>query len=346
MHYSITFSDKTVQYLLNSRFTNISELVIPKECIIITDSNVARIYGESFSAFKAVVGVIAGEEHKTIESILKITQQLLEHEAHRKTILIGVGGGMITDITGAVASLYMRGIKFGYVPTTLLGMVDASIGGKNGVNFKKQKNLLGTFNQPEFILFDTHFLQTLTDDEWSNGFAEVIKYACLFDKKLFDELSENDINHYKNDNAALSSIVAKCVDWKNKIVLADERESGMRKLLNFGHTVGHAIETVHNTSHGHAVALGMIAACKLSEQKGLDKNISHQLVQLLQQYNLPTNIDTDVYDLIQVLRMDKKRTDDGIDFILLKDIGDAYIETIDEQQIKNAIEIFTNASDY
>lgn len=346
MHYSVTFPDKTVQYLLNSRFTNISELIDPKECIIITDSNVARIYGESFSEFKAVVGVTAGEEHKTIESILNITQQLIEHEAHRKTFLIGVGGGMVTDITGAVASLYMRGVKFGYVPTTLLGMVDASIGGKNGVNFKQQKNLLGTFNQPEFILFDTHFLQTLTDDEWSNGFAEVIKYACLFDKKLFDELSEKDINHYKNDNAALSSLVAKCVDWKNKIVLADERESGMRKLLNFGHTTGHAIETVNNIPHGHAVALGMLIACNLSVQKGLDENVLHQLKQLFEKYNLPTSIDTDVHGLIQVLRMDKKRTDNGIDFILLKDIGSAYIETIDEQQIKNAIEIFTNASDH
>lgn len=343
MHYSVTFPDKTVRYLLNSRFSYLKELAEPSECIIITDSNVARIYAALFKPFKAVISIPSGEENKTTDSVLNIIQQLLEHEAHRKTYIVGVGGGLVTDITGTVASLYMRGVKFGYVPTSLLGMVDAAIGGKNGVNYKQQKNLLGTFNQPEFILFDTDLLNTLPAEEWSNGFAEVIKYACLFDKKLFDELAENDISFYKNNKAALTSLINKCVDWKNKIVLADERESGRRKLLNFGHTVGHAIETVHYIPHGHAVALGMLIACKLSEAYGLDKAVFRLLKTLLEKYELPTEINTDTDKLMSVISMDKKRTKKGVDFILLKETGNAYIQHTELEQIKNTIEEFTNA---
>lgn len=344
MQYSVTFPGGTVRYLFSSSFEHISQWLTPIDCIIITDTNVRALYHPFFSDFKAVITIPTGESHKNFSTILSITQQLLQHEAHRKTFLLGVGGGMVTDITGLIASVYMRGLPFGFVPTTLLGMVDASIGGKNGVNIGLQKNLLGTISQPDFILFDANFLNTLSDEEWSNGFAEVIKYACLFDKELFAELAERDIQYYKNDSTATSALMARCADWKNKIVLADERESGMRKLLNFGHTAGHAFETVCNIPHGHAVALGMLVACQLSKQYGLNDAVGKQLHTLLQQYGLPTTIQADTDELMRILVMDKKRDNMGIDFIMLKEVGNAEIQQIDFDTIRLAIEAFINES--
>ncbi|MBW7912860.1 MAG: 3-dehydroquinate synthase [Taibaiella sp.] len=346
MQYSVTFPGGSVRYLFNGSFEHISQWLNPRECIIITDSHVNGLYNQLFTDFKAVITIPAGEEHKNFSTILSITQQLLEHQAHRKTTLLGVGGGMATDITGFIASVYMRGMPFGYVPTSLLGMVDAAIGGKNGVNIGLQKNLLGTIAQPKFILFDTAFLGTLPGTEWSNGFAEVIKYACLFDKELFTELAERDIQYYKKDNAVTSALIARCADWKNKIVLADERESGMRKLLNFGHTAGHAFETVCLIPHGHAVALGMLVACRLSAQYGMSETVTGQLQNLLQQYSLPTTIQADTDELMRVLTMDKKRDGDGVDFILLKEIGKADIHNIAFNNVRQALASFIHAGNH
>lgn len=344
MQQSVKFSGGTVRYLHNTPFSSITDVLVPGDCIIITDENVAGLYSELFTDFKAVITIPAGEDHKSFTSVLTATQQLLVNQAHRKTTLIGVGGGMITDLTGMVASLYMRGVPFGYVPTTLLGMVDAAIGGKNGINIGLQKNLLGTFNQPGFILFDTHFLNTLPKVEWCNGFAEVIKYACLFDEQLFKELTENDIEYYRTDTAAVTRLVAKCADWKNKVVVADEREQGMRKLLNFGHTAGHAIETLCKIPHGQAVALGMLIACKVSEQSGLPEAVTDRLYGLLQQYELPVNINISTGHLMDVLKMDKKRDNTGIDYIILEKIGKAAIRNISFDTIRKGIEEFTHAS--
>ncbi|MCB0698767.1 MAG: 3-dehydroquinate synthase [Chitinophagales bacterium] len=345
MHYTVKFPNKTVSYLLNTSFEHIDELIKRDECIVITDKNVEKHHANLFKGFKKVIALEPGEASKSIENVQIATQELLDVEAHRGSYIIGVGGGMTTDFTGFLASIYMRGVKFGYVPTSLLGMVDASVGGKNGINYQLQKNLLGTFNQPEFILFDTAFLKTLPSEEWCNGFAEVIKYACLFDKEMFDELVEHDIAYYQKDDAATASVIAKCVDWKNKIVQSDELENGRRKLLNFGHTAGHAFETINNIPHGHAVALGMLVACKVSEAHGLDKQVYAQLKTLLQQYNLPVIIDTNIDKVMQVLNMDKKKNNNGIDFVLLKSIGDAYLKNVTTENIKHTLEEFTNAGD-
>ena len=170
-------------------------------------------------------------------------------------------------------------------------MTHAAIGGKNGVNMEFHKNILGTIQQPKFILYDGAFLKTLPDEEWSNGFAEIIKYACLFDDDLYRELHQHTIDFYKQNDQALEQLIAKCADWKNKTVLADEKEQNSRKLLNFGHTAGHAIETLYNLPHGHAVALGMIVACIVSEKVcGLDKKAKESLIELLLQYNLPIRL--------------------------------------------------------
>lgn len=343
MQQSVSFPGGTVRYLYNTPFDGIGELVAPAQTIIVTDSNIASLYEHFFKPFKAVIVVPAGEDAKNFATLLSIVQQLMQHEAHRGSFILGVGGGMVTDITGFAASVYMRGVRFGYVPTSLLGMVDAAVGGKNGINIGLQKNLLGTIAQPEFILFDHHFLDTLPATEWSNGFAEVIKYACLFDAPMFEELLNNTLADYQTNRAATAGLVARCVDWKNKIVLADERENGTRKLLNFGHTAGHAFETVCHIPHGQAVALGMLVACRLSVQQGLADSVTAQLATLLQQYGLPVNIVADTDELMQVLAMDKKRDSYGIDFILLQSLGTGVIHHTDLDTIRKALEQFTDA---
>ncbi len=305
-----------------------------------------ELYKELF-ADKSTIVVQPGEEHKTHDTIHYITEQLLHYEAHRKTTLVGVGGGIVTDVTGYAASIYMRGIPFCFIPTTLLGMVDAAIGGKNGVNFGLQKNLLGTINQPESIIFDTHYLKTLHDTEWSNGFAEIIKYACLFDAALFDELGDNDIRYYQQNKDALAHVIKICVDWKTKVVAGDERENGNRKLLNFGHTTGHAIETLYHLPHGKAVAIGMMIACKIAEKElGTPTSIATKLKDLLHKYNLPSALKFDVKQVMQILTMDKKRTDAGIDYILLKDIGEACITLLTFSTIEEALVHIDNGSNY
>jgi 3-dehydroquinate synthase len=263
---------------------------------------------------------------------------LLELEATRKTLLVGVGGGVITDIVGFLASVYMRGVPFGFVPTTLLSMVDAAVGGKNGVNVGMNKNILGTITQPKFILYDTRFLDTLPDDEWSNGFAEIIKYGCIFDADLYAELSKNSISYYREDNAALEALIERCVGLKNKAVIADERENGERKLMNFGHTAAHAIENLYEMPHGKAVAIGMIIASMISAHvTGIDKGVTEDLKKLLSKYHLPVRINIDTKKVMEILRMDKKRRGDMIDFILLERIGKGVIHPLHFDVIEQAI---------
>ncbi len=342
MEYSVSFPTGTVQY----RFNGIKDLLTlaPAEhAVLITDSNIAALHADIFALYQTII-IPAGEEHKTQDIIRTITEHLLEFKAHRKTTIVGIGGGMITDIAGYAASVYMRGIPFGFVPTSLLGMVDAAIGGKNGVNFGLQKNLLGTITQPKFIIYDTSLLDTLPISEWSNGFAEIIKYACIYDAALFDELGKNNLEHYRNNNSALLALVQKCADWKNKTVLEDERETGIRKLLNFGHTAGHAIETLYNLPHGQAVALGMLIACRVSEKEnGLNSLIREQLADLLHRYKLPASLRLHPDRLMDILVMDKKRNSEHIDFILLNSIGSAYIKLLSFDTIQQALEEFTDA---
>lgn len=344
MQYTVSFPTGEVQYLFNSSFAIIGELVDKEHCVIITDSNVFALYQDLFKSFKTVISIPAGETSKQLSTITYITDQLLQHEVHRKSFLLGIGGGVITDITGFVASVYMRGIPFGFVPTSLLAMVDASVGGKNGINYKQQKNLIGSIQQPKFLLYDASFLDSLPDEEWSNGFAEVIKYGLLFDKKLFDNLSNNNINYYQKDKAALSSIIAQCVDWKNKIVQADEQEKGTRKLLNFGHTVGHAIETTYQIPHGQAVAIGMVVASHLSEDGSNLKDCTLTVADTLRKYNLATTYQIDIENVLAAMKMDKKRNGDHIDFILLEKIGKAYIKPVSLTTIKKGLEQIAKTS--
>ena len=337
MQQLVSFPSGEVNLIFHGSINDILGFYDKANLVIITNEHLARLYPEYFKNYKTMI-LPAGEHTKDLQTIGTLTKELLQYEATRKSLLIGVGGGVITDITGFLASIYMRGVKFGFVPTTILGMVDASIGGKNGINMDLNKNILGSFSHPDFIIYDTQFLKTLPGEEWSNGFAEIIKYACLFDINLYNELSNNYVSYYKEDELELLSLIEKCVTMKIKVVSRDEKEAGERKLLNFGHTVGHAIENLYELPHGYAISLGMIIACMISEKiTGLDRSVTEKLTGLLQQYYLPVQFSIDPKRVMEILKNDKKRNQDKVDFVLLEQIGKASIHSLPFDIIENTI---------
>jgi 3-dehydroquinate synthetase len=212
--------------------------------------------------------------------------------------------------------------------------VDASIGGKNGVDVGLYKNLVGLIRQPEFILFDYTLLQTLPNEQWVNGFAEVIKHACIKDAAMFNTLEKNTLRDFKKDATLLADLIETNVNIKTAVVVKDEFEQGERKLLNFGHTIGHAIENLHQLLHGHAISIGMVAACNLSEQKnGFHFDEAKRIVALLAKYHLPVDIETDYEKVFEVLKMDKKRIKNEVSFILLNKIGEAVIKPVNLEEL-------------
>lgn len=323
-----TFSQNTVACYFDGDFLSIGDLVGDAGIIIITDENVYAHHAEKLDAFP-VIKFPAGEPFKTQATVDHIINELIKLGAHKNSFLIGVGGGVVTDITGYVAAVYMRGLPFALVPTSVLAMVDAALGGKNGVDVGVYKNMVGTIRQPAFIFFDYRFLETLPVKEWINGFAEVIKHACIKDALLFSILERYSLHEYQTDKTLIAELIERNVVIKMQIVTQDEFEKGDRKLLNFGHTIGHALENLHEMPHGHAVSVGMVAACNLSEKlNGLHYHDAAKIVKLLAHYHLPVDVDTDHARVFEVLKMDKKRKGDGIHFILLNSIGHAQVQYI------------------
>lgn len=332
------FSDKTVSYYLNAAFLQVVELTDREKCIIVTDATVFKRHKKKFDGFKTIV-IPAGEQHKNQSTVDVIIQQLIAFQADRKSFLLGVGGGVVTDITGYVAAIFMRGISFGLVPTTLLAQVDAAIGGKNGIDVGIYKNLVGTIRQPDFILFDYSFLGTLPEQQWVNGFAEIIKHACIKDPELFVLLEKHTISDFRYDDELLANIIATNILLKSDIVHLDEFEQGDRKLLNFGHTLGHAIENKYNLLHGYAISKGMAVAATISVKMDLlSMAEKDRVVNLLQRYQLPVTVDFDRQKAFETLIMDKKRVDHAVSFILLNKIGGAVIRSIPLYELDQIIQ--------
>jgi 3-dehydroquinate synthase len=312
--------------------------IVPGRLVVITDENVFAAHKEKFTGHTCII-VPAGEQYKNQATVDRIINELIAAKADRETFIAGVGGGVVTDMAGYAASVYMRGLPFGFVPTSILAMVDASIGGKNGIDVGLYKNMVGTIRQPDFILYDISLLQTLPDKEWVNGFAEIIKHACIKDIAMFEMLEQHQWQDFKNDSLLLSALVEKNIAVKAGVVLHDEFEKGDRKLLNFGHTIGHAIENLYTLPHGHAVSIGMVMASVISEAiNGFDSNQKERVISLLHRYGLPVSIDADKEKIMKVLLMDKKRTNDRVSFILLDKIGKAIIQPIGITQLKDIIE--------
>ena len=320
------FSGKPVQYYFDASFDALKNIVPVTSAVIITDENVFQAHKKKFRGWSTIV-LKPGEQYKVQQTVDVIIDRLIELGADRQTTLIGVGGGVITDITGYVASIYMRGIAVGFVPTSLLAMVDASIGGKNGIDVGVYKNMVGIIRQPNFLLFDTSFLKSLPLTEWQNGFAEIIKHGAIKDATLIKQLESHTLSSFKKDLDLTAKLVERNVMIKTKVVLADEFEKADRKLLNFGHTLGHALENSYELSHGQAISIGMTYAAVISEQL-LKFKSRNSLVALLDKYGLPTYASFNVSKAVSVLQKDKKKTKDAVHYILLEKLGKGVIHTI------------------
>lgn len=323
---SFIIDHQKIDYYFDGVFSHLHQLADTKRTVLITDENVFEAHTSKFSHWKTIV-IKSGERYKNFETVQFIVAKLAEYEADRTFSLIGVGGGVVTDITGLVASIYMRGISFGFVPTSLLNTVDASLGGKNGIDFGMFKNLVGSIVQPKFILQDLSFLETLPKTEWENGFAEIIKHACIKDKSMFDLLQAHKLEDFMNDKNLLFDILSRNVLIKLKVVQNDPYEQGERKLLNFGHTIGHAIENTLEIPHGKAVAIGMFFAAKISAKETNFEGVE-QLKTVLANYNLPIAIKFNSEAIFEILKLDKKRHDQQISFILLEETGKGSIKDI------------------
>ena len=334
--YSFSFSSSTVNYYFDAQFEQLQKLVPPEQTIILTDDNIFARHKKKFKGWKTIV-IKAGELHKNQSTVDHIIEQLIETGADRKTTLIGVGGGVITDITGYVAGIFLRGISFGFVPTSILAMVDASVGGKNGVDVGLYKNMVGLIRQPSFILFDYSLLKTLPKEEWINGFAEIIKHAAIKDAAMFKILEAARLTTFQKDTQAIAKLVQRNVLIKTKVVINDEFESGERKLLNFGHTLGHAIENLYQIPHGHAISIGMGVACRISEKLTGFKE-GDRVIRLLKQYGLPPQFEFDKERAFDILLKDKKKAGQQMSFILLKKVGKAEIKLISLEDLHTLIQ--------
>lgn len=323
-----TFGAKAVDYYFGESLDQLSRYADPARTILIVDDQVDRHHAARFEGWRKVV-VRGRESSKDLSEFQRVTTELIRLEADRKTTLVAIGGGVVTDLTGFVASVYMRGISYGFVPSTLLSQVDAAIGGKNGVNFGDFKNILGVIRQPDFLLFDAGLLTTLPEDEWRNGFAEVIKYGCTLDPELFSYLETHRERALAHEASVIDHIVRRSAEIKSEIVEADEFEQDQRRLLNFGHTVGHAVEKLEGIPHGQAVAKGMVVSCAVSRRLGgLSPEAAERVVDLIRAYQLPTETDQDPGRISAYFRMDKKREARSVHFILLEEIGRAHVRPI------------------
>ncbi len=338
-NWKVKFSNSTVSFVLDGSFTAIDKIVDKAQAIYITDENVYALHQKKFKGKKTIV-IPAGEEHKQQATVDFIIEALLNFGANRQSVLIGVGGGVVTDMVGYVAGVYMRGVAVGFVPTTILAMVDASIGGKNGIDVGLYKNMVGLIRQPQFLVYDVDFLKSLPKHQWENGFAEIIKHAAIKDAKMMKELSMNNIGYYQKNKKALASLIERNVQIKIKVVQKDEFEKGDRKLLNFGHTIGHAIENQHALLHGHAISIGMVYAAKISQVlTGFSE--TNILVETLKKYGLPTAMHFDIQEAMQMMQKDKKKASAGMQYVVLQKIGKAVSEIIPMKSLEKLIKLYS-----
>jgi 3-dehydroquinate synthase len=323
----------TSKIQVGERFKHLSAYLPAGQVILLTDSNVRRYYSVEFPQ-EAVIEIGTGEKIKDLETMRAIYERLMDLEADRSSFLVGLGGGIVCDLTGFAASTYMRGISFGLVPTTLLAQVDAGVGGKNGVNFSGYKNMIGTFNQPEFVLCDPHFLKTLPPREISCGLAEIVKAAAIADSTLFSFLEEKVQQTLRLDPQVIETLVYRSLSIKAGIVGRDEREKGERRKLNFGHTLGHALEKETGLSHGEAISLGMVLAAELSVKKGcLSESEADRLKVLLKRFGLPVRLSLSLEPITAALRLEKKRNGNRLHFVFLKGIGSCEVKEIGLEEL-------------
>ena len=311
-------------YVYVGRAENLlKELTAGRRVIVITDENLCECCGELIQQYEHII-IGTGERCKSLESAQQVYCELISRGADRHTMIVGVGGGIVTDITGFVASTYMRGVEFGFVATTLLAQVDAAIGGKNGVNVAGYKNMVGTFCQPKFVVCDVQLLKTLPTREFCAGLAEIIKAAIICDPMLFKVLEDGDVEYWVGNPEALEQVVRRAVEIKLGIVSKDEREAGLRRVLNLGHTLAHAIESRPGNyyNHGEAVAFGTVMVARMACSNGLlSSNDLERIVRLFESYGFKVAFPFTA-DLMEAIGKDKKRENSTLHLIVPTAIGE------------------------
>ena len=315
----------------------VAEKFKPTRIHIVSDSNVAPLYLDKLCAefpLNITTTVIpAGEEYKTLETVSGIYADLNAAQLTRSDLVIALGGGVVGDITGFAAATYLRGVHVCQIPTTLLSQVDSSVGGKCGVDLPQGKNLVGAFYQPELVVIDTDILTSLPQHIFNDGMAEVIKYGCISNPTILEMIAAED---FRNN---MEQIVYECVRIKRDVVQQDEHDTGLRMILNFGHTIGHAAEKVGNftaLSHGQAVAIGMVAAAQLCAASG-GHDYTQQIADICKAHGLPTELPYPAEDIYQALTRDKKRTADSINFITVDPIGKANINPVPLTEVHDTL---------
>ncbi len=325
--------------LIGESLLSLSQYISGRKTIILTDTNVSRLYKDKFPDSIPVIEMGLGEKNKTLQTLEMIYDKLIEFEADRTTFLVAIGGGIVCDVAGFVASTFMRGMPFGFVSTTLLSQVDASVGGKNGVNFRGFKNMVGVFNQPEFVICDIQMLGTLEENQFKAGFSEIIKAGAIKDESLFRYCEENAGEALSHDKDVLIKMVYDSVNVKARVVEADEKEKGERRLLNLGHTFAHAIEKLTGILHGEAVSIGMVLAAKVSEKMGMiSEQDTCRIIDVLKAYDLPVEPNTEIVSLFDAMKKDKKREGDYIHLVLLESLGKAVTKKITYKQLEEIID--------
>jgi 3-dehydroquinate synthase len=304
---------------------------------LLVDENVMRFHAGLFETYP-VITIPSGEEFKSMETVMRIYRELVEREADRTSLLVGVGGGLTTDLAGFVGSTFLRGVSFGFISTTLLGQVDASIGGKNGINLDGYKNMVGTIRQPAFIWCDLSLLHSLERREFIAGIAEVIKYGAIRDARFLRDLREQLPALLELDSRVLEKVVTTSAALKVEVVQKDEKESDLRRILNFGHTIGHALERELKVLHGEAVATGMVMAARLSHALGYLASADADLISdLVTEAGLPGNLKADPDVIFENIRKDKKKQGDAIHFVLLEGLGNAQVKSIPLRDLKHML---------
>ena len=319
--------------LLSRAAAVIGETFSPSRIHIVSDSTVAPLYlqklEQQFTLPVTHTVIPAGEEHKRLATVEGIYHDLLANGMTRKDLIVALGGGVVGDITGFAAATFLRGVSLCQIPTTLLAQVDSSVGGKTGVDMPEGKNLVGAFYQPRLVLIDPSVLTTLPEQTFADGMAEVVKYGYISNRDILDMVSAPD---YKQN---IESIICECVKIKRDVVTIDEHDTGLRMILNFGHTIGHAAEKLGNyvdLTHGQAVAVGMVAAMRLSAFLG-NEDLTGRLIEILKHIGLPTELKYDREDIYRSLLSDKKKFGATVNFILVREPGRAEITPIDAEKL-------------
>lgn len=322
--------------LIDKVNSEISKVYRGKKIFILTDKNVNYHYGDKVKSSLVESGydvklmaLEPGEETKAFTTLPLIYNELLDFKITRSDLILTLGGGVIGDLGGFVASTFLRGISFIQMPTSLLAQVDSSVGGKVAVDLERGKNLVGSFYHPKLVLIDPNVLETLSERFFKDGMAEVIKYGCIKDREFFYFLK--NLKNKEEVMHNIESVIHKCCFIKKCVVENDEKDTGERMLLNFGHTLGHAIETYYNFkkfTHGEAVAIGMYEISNIAENKGLtEQGVSNEIKEILIQYGLPYEVEiNDSSAILDTIALDKKNIDNVLKVVLLNNIGESFLE--------------------